>query len=47
MEKLIQYMMDIRHNHPKVIKVSLEAYLEDLKREYPNDTDLGKYMRKN
>ena len=45
MKKLIEYMMEIRHNHPKVVQVTLEAYLEELKKEYPNDADLGKYMR--
>ena len=47
MKKLIQYIMEIKNNHPKVIQVTLEMYFEDLKREFPNDSDLGKYIRNN
>jgi hypothetical protein len=47
MKKFILYIMSIRNNHPKVVVISLEAYLEDLRREFPNDADLGKYMRNN
>jgi hypothetical protein len=45
MKKIIEYFMSIRHNHPKVIEVTLEMYLEDLIIEFPNDADLGKYIR--
>lgn len=47
MNEMIEYFMDIRHNHPKLVKLTMEMFIEEIKRKYPNDADLGKFIRNN
>lgn len=39
--------MEIRHLKPQEIEKELEKFATNLKNKFPNDSDLGKYIRKN
>ena len=39
--------MTIRHLKPDEIRKRMEKYQEDLKKRFPNDSELGKYIRQN
>ena len=47
MEKLLEYFMKIRNSKPTVIAADYKEYTDILKAQFPNDTDLGKYIRNN
>jgi hypothetical protein len=47
MEKLLEYFMIIRNSKPTVIATDWNEYTEALKKEFPIDADLGKYIRNN
>ena len=47
MEKLLEYFMKIRHSKPTVIAADYKEYMDTLKAQFPDDTNLGKYIRNN
>jgi len=47
MEKLLEYFMRIRNSKPTVIDIAFKEYTDALKKEFPIDADLGKYIRNN
>ena len=47
MKEITELMMVIRHLNPEEIRKRMEEYQEDIKKKYPNDADLGEYIRNN
>jgi len=47
MKKIIKYFMSIRHAKPTIVEQEFILYMDNLKKKYPNDADLGKHIRNN
>lgn len=47
MKQITTFLLTIRHLKPDEIKKRMEEYQEDIKKKYPNDQELGKYIRNN
>jgi len=47
MEKLLEYFMKIRNSKPTDIDKAFKEYTDVLKTKFPNDTELGTYIRNN
>mgnify|MGYP003649482910 CR=1 FL=1 len=46
MEEFIEYMIKNRHQKDTKLRADLEDYKEMLMEKYPNDADLGAYLKK-
>jgi len=47
MKEILEYFMIIRNSKPITIEQEFEVYMDNLKKKFPNDMDLGKFMRNN
>lgn len=47
MKEITEYLLIIRHLKPEDIKKRMEEYQEDIKKKFPNEQDLWKYIRNN
>jgi len=47
MKALLEYLISIGHSKQTVIDSEFNIYFDKLKSKFPNDSDLGKYIRNN